>query len=48
MARVNPNPIRHCSHTSDFWVVDGTTNEIRPYRILYKKINFQKLKKINY
>ena len=37
MVRVNPNAIRHCSDSGDYWVVDGTTNEIRPYRILYKK-----------
>jgi len=38
MARVNPNSIRVCSCKDDYWVVDGTTNEIRPYRILYKKL----------
>ena len=37
MVRVNPKAIRHCSDSGDYWVVDGTTNEIRPYRILYKK-----------
>ena len=37
MVRVKPETIRGCSDTSDYWVVDGTTNEIRPYRILYKK-----------
>ena len=43
MVRVNPNSIRHCDICSDsrapynYWVVNGTTDEIRPYRILYKK-----------
>ena len=43
MARVNPKARRHCnSHKESkdyqYWVVNGTTDEIRPYRILYKKI----------
>ena len=43
MVRVKPSSIRHCDQCIDsraphnFWVVNGTTNEIRPYRILYKK-----------
>ena len=43
MVRVKPNKIRHCDSCSDsrapynYWVVNGTTDEIRPYRILYKK-----------
>ena len=37
MVRVNPTAIRHCSDAPDYWVVNGTTDEIRPYRILYKK-----------
>ena len=43
MVRVNPNSIRHCDICDDsrapynYWVVNGTTDEIRPYRILYKK-----------
>ena len=45
MVRVNPKAIRHCSDSGDYWVVDGTTNEIRPYRILYKKNSFHQLKK---
>ena len=39
MVRVNPKAIRHCSDSGDYWVVDGTTNQIRPYRILYKKVS---------
>ena len=43
MVRVKPNAIRHCDQCSDskspynYRVVNGTTDEIRPYRILYKK-----------
>ena len=45
MVRVKPEAIRHCDSCSDsrapnnYWVVNGTTDEIRPYRILYKKCN---------
>ena len=43
MVRVKPSALRHCDSCYDskapynYWVVNGTTNEIRPYRILYKK-----------
>ena len=43
MVRVKPSALRHCDKCSDskapnnYWVVNGTTDEIRPYRILYKK-----------
>ena len=41
MVRVKPDSIRHCdkcqeSRECNYWVVNGTTDEIRPYRILYK------------
>ena len=36
MLRVNPKAIRRCDCQKDYWVVDGTPKEIRPYRILYK------------
>ena len=45
MVRVKPKAIRHCDVCGDskaphnYWVVNGTTDEIRPYRILYKKCN---------
>ena len=44
MCRVNPKKRRHCylcddSRVNEYWVVNGTTDEIRPYRILYKKVN---------
>ena len=43
MCRVKPDVIRHCntceaSRDNKFWVVNGSTDEIRPYRILYKKV----------
>ena len=43
MVRVKPSALRHCDSCWDsrapynYWVVNGTTDEIRPYRILYKK-----------
>jgi len=39
MVRVNPKSIRFCYHLREnrLWVVNGTDDEIRPYRILYKK-----------
>ena len=39
MVRVNPKSIRFCNHlhANGFWVLNGTDDEIRPYRILYKK-----------
>ena len=39
MVRVNPDKIRFSKNMEDYWVVDGTTDQIRPYRILYKKIS---------
>ena len=44
MCRVKPSARRHCAKHKDsiegnYWVVDGTPNEIRPYRILYKRVN---------
>ena len=37
MVRVKPNAIRQCNCSDAYWVVNGTTDEIRPYRILYKQ-----------
>ena len=42
MTRVNPKARRHCincetSRVNIYWVVNGTSDEIRPYRILYKR-----------
>jgi hypothetical protein len=42
MVRINPKARRHCntceeSRNYKYWVVNPTVDEIRPYRILYKK-----------
>ena len=37
MVRVKPDAIRGCKDSGDYWVVNGTTDEIRPYRILYRE-----------
>ena len=41
MVRVKKDARRGCtdSFCDDYWVVNGTKDEIRPYRILYKNIN---------
>ena len=36
MVRIKPDAIRECLDCEDYWVVNGTTDEIRPYKILYK------------
>ena len=40
MVRVKPSIIRQCdcNGAKDYWVVNGTKDEIRPYRILYKEV----------
>ena len=38
MVRVKPDAIRQCKCCSDYWVVNGTIDEIRPYRILYREV----------
>ena len=38
MTRVKPSAIRTCADQKDYWVVSGTKEEIRPYRILYKSV----------
>ena len=38
MVRIKPDAIRSCNHNNnDILVVNGTTDEIRPYRILFKE-----------
>ena len=39
MLRVKPEAIRYCADAGDYWVVNCTDDEIRPYRILYKNVN---------
>ena len=38
MLRVKPDAIRGFSDSINYWVLDGTINEMRPYRILYKEV----------
>ena len=38
MTRVKPEKIRCPENEEDYWVINGTDNEIRPYRILIKEI----------
>ena len=38
MVRVKPKAIRCPKNMNKYWVVNGTTDEIRPYRILYKEV----------
>ena len=38
MMRVKPDRIRQASSCRDYWVLDGTINEMRPYRILVKEV----------
>ena len=37
MMRVKPDKIRFSNARRDYWVLDGTTNEMRPYRLLIKE-----------
>ena len=39
MCRVNPDKIRQPKSFPEFWILNPTPNEIRPYRILIKKIS---------
>ena len=38
MCRVNPNKIRVPQNEKKYWILNGNFNEIRPYRLLIKKI----------
>ena len=37
MMRVKPDKIRICQGMEDYWVLDGTTKEMRPYRLMIKE-----------
>jgi len=37
MMRVKPDKIRFSNKKKEYWVLDGTTNEMRPYRIMIKE-----------
>ena len=38
MVRVNPSYIREPTSQPDYWIVDGKTNQLRPYRLLIKDV----------
>jgi hypothetical protein len=38
MVRVKPDKIRQSAKNDYFWVVNGNDDEVRPYRILFKKV----------
>ena len=38
MLRVKPDKIRCSKNKKDYWVLNGTNDEIRPYGILIKKV----------
>ena len=38
MCRVNPQKIRQPVDHENFWILNPTPDEIRPYRILFKKV----------
>ena len=40
---VKEDAIRQSKHLNDFYVVNGNSEEIRPYRILYKEISKSKI-----
>ena len=37
MMRVKPDKIRYSEDEPDYWVLNGTTDEMRPYRIMLKE-----------
>ena len=37
MMRVKPDKIRYSNSQTNYWVLNGTTDEMRPYRILVKE-----------
>ena len=42
MVRVKPEVIRCPKKKPEYWVANGTTDEVRPYRILYKEVQNNK------
>ena len=39
MMRVKPDKIRYSNSQKNYWILDGTTEQMRPYRILIKECN---------
>ena len=44
LMRVKPNKIRYSNNKKKYWVLDGTKEEMRPYRIMVKECKW----KLNY
>ena len=38
MLRVHPQKLRISSGNQDYWVVNGSFDELRPYRLLIKRV----------
>lgn len=38
MVRVNPSYIREPTTMKGYWIVDGNSNQLRPYRLLIKEV----------
>ena len=38
MVRVNPSYIREPTTQKGYWIVDGNSNQLRPYRLLIKEV----------
>jgi hypothetical protein len=38
MLRVHPQKLRISSVNQDYWVVNGSFDELRPYRLLIKRV----------
>ena len=45
MMRVKPDKIRYPAEKKDYWVLNPTTDEMRPYRILVKEKKEKNLEK---
>ena len=43
MVRVKPSKIREPWNEQDFWIVDGKSDQLRPYRLLIKEFNGHEL-----
>ena len=45
MVRVKHDAIRgwECEYFQNYWVINGTSNEIRPFRLLYKEFELNNI-----
>ena len=46
MIRVNPDKIRFSKYREDYWVLNGSKDEMRPYRILIKDKDYNRIKEM--